>query len=111
MLAAICATCSGEWVRAFFAYGTSRSVGHSSIRRAMAGLSAVDMLIWLVDRFEPSNFDHSSVRRLFFEAPRAVLRLFLDPSHQHATVVSGRDPIAPVHTKRQASGGILGRPA
>ena len=37
MDAAICATCSGECVRAFFAYGTSRSVGHSSMRRAIAG--------------------------------------------------------------------------
>jgi len=38
MDAAICATCSGECVRAFFAYGTRRSVGQISIRRAKAGV-------------------------------------------------------------------------
>ena len=37
MDAAICATCSGECVRAFLAYGTSRSVGQISMRRAIAG--------------------------------------------------------------------------
>lgn len=37
MEAAICATCSGECVRAFFAYGTSWSVGQISMRRAIAG--------------------------------------------------------------------------
>ena len=46
MDAAICATCSGEWVRAFLAYGTSRAVGQISMRRAMAGVmvaGSVDM--------------------------------------------------------------------
>src|SRR6266545_137602 len=38
MDAAICATCSRECVRAFLAYGTSRSVGQISIRRAIAGV-------------------------------------------------------------------------
>ena len=46
MDAAICATCSGECVRAFLAYGTSRSVGQISMRRAIAGVmvaGSVDM--------------------------------------------------------------------
>ena len=38
MDAAICATCSGECVRAFLAYGTSRSVGQISMCRAIAGV-------------------------------------------------------------------------
>ena len=38
MLAAICATCSSECVRAFRAYGTSRSNGQNSIRLAIAGV-------------------------------------------------------------------------
>jgi len=38
MDAAICAICSAECVRAFLAYGTSRSVGQISIRRAIAGV-------------------------------------------------------------------------
>jgi hypothetical protein len=38
MEAAICATCSGEWVLAFLAYGTSRSIGQISMRRAIAGV-------------------------------------------------------------------------
>lgn len=38
MDAAIWATCSDECVRAFLAYGTSRSVGHNSIRCAIAGV-------------------------------------------------------------------------
>src|SRR5208283_1132009 len=36
--AAICAICSAECVRAFLAYGTSRSVGQISMRRAIAGV-------------------------------------------------------------------------
>ena len=38
MDAAICATCSAEWVRAFLTYGTSRSVGQISMRRDIAGV-------------------------------------------------------------------------
>jgi len=36
MLAAICATCASECVRALRPYGTSFATGHSSIRLAMA---------------------------------------------------------------------------
>src|ERR1035438_5891430 len=38
MDAAICAICSAECVRAFLAYGTSRSAGQISMRRAIAGV-------------------------------------------------------------------------
>src|SRR5208283_2603585 len=38
MDAAICAICSAECVRAFLAYGTKRSVGQISMRRAIAGV-------------------------------------------------------------------------
>src|ERR1022692_3045103 len=43
--AAICATCSGEWVRAFLAYGTRRSTGQISIRLAIAGAMRVCVAI------------------------------------------------------------------
>ena len=46
MDAAICATCSGECVRAFLPYGTSRSVGQISMRRAIAGVIWVVLMFW-----------------------------------------------------------------
>jgi hypothetical protein len=42
--AAICAICSGECVRAFLAYGTNRSIGQISMRRAIAGAKEEVML-------------------------------------------------------------------
>ena len=43
MDAAICAICSAECVRAFLAYGTSRSVGQISMRRAIAGVMVAEL--------------------------------------------------------------------
>jgi hypothetical protein len=51
MDAAIWATCSGECVRAFFAYGTNRSVGQISMRRAIAG-----KMEELISAFAPEFF-------------------------------------------------------
>ena len=44
--AAICATCLGECVRAFFAYNTSRSVGQISMRRASASAGMMLLMDW-----------------------------------------------------------------
>ena len=46
MDAAICATCSGECVRAFLAYGTQPvGAGQISMRRAMAGVMETGSII------------------------------------------------------------------
>ena len=45
ILAAICATCSGECVRAFRAFGRRRSVGQCSMCRAIAGVMVVAVIV------------------------------------------------------------------
>ena len=65
MDAAICAICSAECVRAFLAYGTSRSVGQISMRRAIAGVMVAGGVAIGLNNYEErvnarkSNVGHS----------------------------------------------------
>jgi hypothetical protein len=76
MLAAICATCASEWVRAFRAYGMSLSMGQESI--CNLGVSeAIYKILWVevqLDLWPGANVLSQHCRNLFHFASRPPRR-------------------------------------